>query len=370
MTRAGERPTVLLNCIKMHEGASRALHGNFSHIQQLYNELIKNQNFNFTVHVDAVTLPIMRASIPEERLHVTQAPVDSIVQQDCEIVKAVRRVRPDIYHKPTGQLPLIPLSCKCISGIADLIHLHAPMSWTKTLYKQMSYQLSVFYADCVICTSHATRNEVIQRLRVKPEKVRVVYHGSTRMTETPREVALPRMPFFVTFGHQRHKNVEACIKALAIATHREKVQARLVVVGVCPGRAALERLAASEGVSELVSMVGRVSNGELRFLYRHAIALLFLSKYEGFGLPILEAMVEGCPVIASNVYSIPEVVGQAGLLFAVDDYEGVAAAMIKIAADPSLRGELVVKGYNNAERFSWRTAADQVAEIYKELLHS
>ena len=64
------------------------------------------------------------------------------------------------------------------------------------------------------------------------------------------------------------------------------------------------------------------------------------------------------------------VVGQAGLLFAVDDYEGVAAAMIKIAADRSFREELVVKGYNNAERFSWRTAADQVAEIYKELLHS
>ena len=156
----------------------------------------------------------------------------------------------------------------------------------------------------------------------------------------------------MTFGYERRKNVEGCIKALAIAVHKKLLKARLVVVGSCPHRESLETLAANEGVSDLVSLVGRISNGELRFLYQTAIGLMFLSKHEGFGLPILEAMAEGCPVIASNVFSVPEVMGDAGPVFAVDDYGGVAAAMFRLATDRPYRDGLVVKGYLNTERFS------------------
>ena len=190
--RFGDRPKVLLNFIRMHEGPGRAFHGNFSHAYNLYKELLQNPAFDFTVHVDAVTLPVMREFVPEKQLYVTSVPVDSILRQQYEIVKAVRRIRPHIYHKPTGQLPLLPLPCKLVSGVADLEHLYVSLGLIRKMYRYISYQLSALYADRLICVSQATRDQVLENLPIKPEKVKVVYHGATRITD-PAPIAQPAL---------------------------------------------------------------------------------------------------------------------------------------------------------------------------------
>jgi alpha-1,3-rhamnosyl/mannosyltransferase len=119
-----------------------------------------------------------------------------------------------------------------------------------------------------------------------------------------------------------------------------------------------------------VRFVGRISDASLAGLYGRALGLLFLSRYEGFGLPLIEAMGCGCPVIASNVCSLPEVAGDAAPLFDPDDVPGIARAMDALAGEPGHRDELVARSRRRAEQFTWERAAAETVKVYQSLLSS
>jgi glycosyltransferase involved in cell wall biosynthesis len=122
------------------------------------------------------------------------------------------------------------------------------------------------------------------------------------------------------------------------------------------------------GIKDRIRRIGYVGQEDLPHLYEKAAALLYVSCYEGFGFPPLEAMEHGLPVIASSHSSLPEVVGAAGVFVAPDDVEGIADSIRRVLEDPSLRQRLREKGKMNLERFSWRNTARKTLEVYEKVL--
>jgi glycosyltransferase involved in cell wall biosynthesis len=161
-----------------------------------------------------------------------------------------------------------------------------------------------------------------------------------------------------------HKNHVAAVDALARVREGGSAM-RLVVAGGTANAhwPAVMRHAEARGVADAVTDLGRVSETELRCLYAHCTAFLFPSLYEGFGLPVLEAMACGAPVIASNRSSVPEVMGEGGLSVDPGDSQAMADAVARLEREPRLRDEWIRKGREQAARFTWESTTQRTMDI-------
>lgn len=365
-----DKPLILVNALKLHEGPQRSPTGNFHHVLHLAGELAHCPEFDICFLTDLDSHEPFAQRVPARQLVRTPLQGNSILAADWAVYQAVRRLRPAIYHRPTGQLPFFPLACRTIGGVADLNFRCLPGSRVKRLYKEASYRWTVRRADRVVCVSEFTRQDVARALNCPAAKLRVIYHGANELPP-PDPAILRQVPprYWLTFAHQKHKNAELCLQALA--EHRRSHPAdALVLIGAHSHiQEVLQPLAARLGVGEAAIFVGRISAAELAALYGQAVGLLFLSKFEGFGLPVLEAMRAGCPVICSNVCSLPEVAGQAALMLAPDDLSGLVRAMFDLTVKSDLRSRLIAAGLAQARRFSWSQSARQTVQLYKEMLY-
>lgn len=226
-------------------------------------------------------------------------------------------------------------------------------------------------ASAVLVSSHATRRALLEmhpdladRLSVIPLGVGDEWSAPPPHLSGERERFLDALrPFLLCVGNRKpHKNMETAVDVLA-RVRRDIPSLRLVVAGEDFGEdGEVMRRARAHGLSDAVIAVGRVDDGELRALYARAAALLFPSRYEGFGLPPLEAMEAGVPVVASDAASVPEVVGDAGFLHAPDDAEGMAADVLRLLTDEGLREEMVRRGRARAASFRWQATAERTAD--------
>jgi len=364
------RPRVLVNALKLHEGPERSPNGNFQHVLHLAAEMAMLPGIEVLILTDLDSHGPLAERIQEGRLIPTHLRIDSIRAADRAVVQAVRRLRPDIYHRPTGQLPFRDLHCATVVGIADLNFKHLPTPLLKRLYKELSYRWTMRKADRVICVSGYTRDDVAKRYRGVAGRLRVVPHGTNELPLADNSLAqLQAGPFFLVFGNQAHKNVELCLRAfaelngaipglwLALVGRNEHVETAL--------RPMVNRL----GLDAAIEFVGAPTGAQLAGLYKRATGLLFPSRFEGFGLPILEAMGAGCPVVCSNVCSLPEVAGEAAIMLDPDDVAGMRAAILTLVRDTAHRAEFIAAGHKQAARFTWRRAADLTEAIYREILY-
>lgn len=358
---------ILIDCIKMHRVSDNALSGNFFMTLEMIRALEAEGRVELLVHVDQLTLPYFQDWIPTERLIVEPRIVHSIWDMERCIRKAVRKCRPDLFHKPTGQLPILPVGCRSVWGVADLNYLHLPMGRVKLLYKHLSYRMSARKAAHTIAISDSTREQIISVLKAPPARVTTIYLGTTEIQQPPEPIAGLPLDFVVTFGHHRHKNVKGSFEALARLP--SDCPTGLVVIGKVDNLTELKELAERLRIADRVSYVGHVSDGQLRYLYENARCLLFLSHHEGFGLPVLEAMRAECPVISSNAFSLPEVIGDGGRCFDCDDYEGVAEELTRLLRNDEYRIEYIRRGTENRSRFCWQETAKKTIDVYESLLN-
>lgn len=356
---------VLFNAIKLHQGKTRVPTGNCQHAVHLARELARCEGLDLKCLVDVDSEPLLASDLtPEQRVR-TDFVGDSVLAADRVVVRAVRELKPDVYYRPTGQLPFGLGRVKAVACIADLNFTVLKMPWPKKLYKQVSYRWTVHRADWITCISEFTRADVIRRLGADQNRTSVVHLAPVAFPKADLSLVREIGPgFWLTFGHERHKNVEICLRALAGSRQQDV----LVVVGATGWiDEILKPLAASLGVTERVRFVGKVSGAQLHGLYQAAGGLLFMSRYEGFGLPLLEAMNGGVPVICSNCCSIPEVAGDAAVILDPDDVAGLEAAMTRIRSDPEFRSGLVARGRVRAGHFSWRRAAEETAAVLRRV---
>jgi glycosyltransferase involved in cell wall biosynthesis len=305
--------------------------------------------------------------VPVENMHQVGDGQEGVLRTDWLTSAFVRKLEPDLYYRPTGQLPLAPMPCPAMVGVADLNFRWLKTPHLKRLYKEISYRRSFRVARRIVCVSNFTRDDVINQFGISPKKLEVIHHGTSALpAAAPLELGLGE--FWLTFGHQAHKNVELCLEALK-RRKSSHAQESLVVVGRSGHiEKVLKPMARHLGLEGRVHFIGHVSDSQLSGLYRTAKGLLFVSRFEGFGLPLLEAMQARCPVIASNVCSMPEVAGDAALLISPDDAQSLVLSMDRIDANKDFAADLVARGLKQALRFSWDTAARRTIDVMLAVL--
>ena len=228
----------------------------------------------------------------------------------------------------------------------------------------------------LLCISEFTRRDVMLATGIPEHRTRTVMAGfnssgsSRTWTREEGDAVLGRMgihkPFFVYVGTcDPHKNFEGALAAFQMVSHRNPAQ--LVVVGKLSHsiRSVRDQLAQA-GVANVV-FTDFIAREQLELLYSRAVATLFLSRYEGFGFPALEAMACGCPVVCSNATSLPEVVGDAALFCAPDDHPAIARTLARLMDEPVLRSALIEKGKTRSTLFSWDDVARKTWQAWEEL---
>jgi glycosyltransferase involved in cell wall biosynthesis len=270
--------------------------------------------------------------------------------------------KPDIYFSPGFNPPLFS-SVPVVFTIGDLIHLHVKeeRSFFKSLYYLWFLRFAARRAKAIITFSEFSKNQILDWCKIDPKKVIVVNCGvSDKFTPNGNTINVG-FQYFLYIGNQKpHKNVTRLIKAFSQAKMPQEI--KIILSG--EPTVSLSELIIALNVQDRVVFAGLISEEDLPSYYRGAISLIFPSLYEGFGLPPLEAMACGTPVITSNVTSLPEVVGEAAI--SVDPYsvEAICEAMEVMVNDFDVRERLRSLGLNRAKMFSW----DMTADIIKSTL--
>jgi alpha-1,3-rhamnosyl/mannosyltransferase len=276
----------------------------------------------------------------------------------------------DVYHSTANILLEPPRGVKHVVTVHDLAVLRYPERFRRWHLLSARRQLNrVNQADKLICDSRFTADEAISLLGVPARKVEVVYLGSDfNLSDAPSTERPPRPPipnsFFLFVGAlEPGKNLALLGAAYRKAHDQGRPLLPLVIVG------ARWRGVPTEGAPPPDwHYFGRLADEELVFMYKRARALVFPSVYEGFGLPVVEAMALGCPVVCSPVASLPEVAGDAAMMTALT-VEGYVAAMRRLEADEGIVKQLRYAGLQQASRFSWRRCASETAAIYAQVAY-
>jgi glycosyltransferase involved in cell wall biosynthesis len=236
-------------------------------------------------------------------------------------------------------------------------------------------------ADRIITVSHNSKRDLTDYFGVASDRVEVIYNGVARRfradvaEEERRRVAeklgLPS-PYLLFLGGERpHKNVRNVVRAFAEARRREAFQHSLVLAGPLPkNRGRVEALIAALDLDKAVRRTGLVDDADLPGLYAGATAFLYPTLYEGFGLPVAEAMACGVPVLTSATSALQEVAGGHALLVDPMDVESIAAGIVTLATDAKKRAELARLGLTRAADFSWDRAAEATMNVYAAVLRS
>lgn len=286
----------------------------------------------------------------------------------------------DLFHSPDFVLPPVSRRVPTLLTVHDLSFIHFPEAYTDNLVSYLNRVVpwSIKRASHILADSQATQEDLINHWKIPQDKITVLYSGVSKNFKpvtTPKEIRRVRMkyklgdgPYLISVGTvQPRKNYQMLIKAFRKVA--DKYKHNLIIVG---GMGWMHepildeiRLQKLEG---RVRFLGFIDDRDLPALYSAATLFAFPSLYEGFGLPILEAMACGVPVIASDASSLPEVAGDAALLLPANDVEAWAHNMLDLLEDMSSRMKMVGAGFLRARRFTWTQSARDLVMVYKNLL--
>jgi glycosyltransferase involved in cell wall biosynthesis len=273
-----------------------------------------------------------------------------------------------VFFSP-GFIPPIYSSIPFVFTIHDLIHLHSPgkNKYIKKIFYDVIIKSATHRAHKIITVSEYSKNQIISWANVTPEKIIVVKNGISSVFSSEGDKHLPGYPYFLYVGNSKpHKNLPHLIKSFSHA----KIDSRIKLVLTATITPALKQLIQNHSLENRIIFTKTLTENELANYYRGAIALIFPSLYEGFGLPVVEAMASGIPVITSNVTSLPEITGNAAILVNPIDLESLSFHIEQMISNPALRQNLITKGIQQAKNFSWDNTANIVQNVLDETFMS
>jgi glycosyltransferase involved in cell wall biosynthesis len=293
---------------------------------------------------------------------------------------ALQREGVGLFHAPHYVLPPL-VRCRSVVTIHDCIHLMFPQYLPNRLayaYARSSIALASKRATRIMTVSESSKRDILRFMEVPADKIDVIYNAyDERFGVEPQEADVERVAeryqlhdeFVLYAGNVKpHKNLTRLIEAFHLVRNRGLGHLKLVLIGDEISKyAALRRAVHKHQLHKYVRFFGFVPEETLAVMYRLAGVFVFPSLYEGFGLPPLEAMASGTPVVTSNVSSLPEVAGDAALLVDPYDPAAIADGMYSVLTDQSVRQRLREKGLARARQFSWEASARRVHEIYTEV---
>lgn len=303
---------------------------------------------------------------------VCAAPPYSLAEQ-VRLPRLLGRERLDLVHHPHYFAPYFGKT-PMVATIHDLIHQLFPALCPSPLHWRASKWMiakTARRARLLLAVSEHTKRDIMEHVGVAEKKIRVTHNAlppGWENSHAPKPQVLERLgdtPYFLYVGnHKRHKNLQLLLDAFADLL-KEADGIRLVMTGE---RKSLESVLRFLGLGEEVVFLGRMPQEALPSVYRSALALVYPSHYEGFGYPPLEAMTCGTPPIVSDAASLPEVVGEAGLIVPRGDKDALKNAMMRILREPELRDCLAEKSKERARLFHWEKLAAETQRAYRDAL--
>lgn len=323
--------------------------------------------------------------------------VDTDVAEHFQFPMFLKKLSADLYHMP---LPLVPLMMPkpYVVTVHDVSRLlfEQTSGWRNDL-RRYRFRRGLLGAERIIAVSEATRTDVESLLAVPEDRLKLIYNapdprffehappvdsraGGPDTAQHEKRRILERYqidyPFLLYAGTIRpQKNIPRLVEAFAVLrgeleTHPIYKDLRLIIIGDEISRfPSVRRAVVQTRTGNSVRFLGFVPFDTLRVFYETAAAFVFPSLYEGFGLPPLEAMASGCPVITSNVSSLPEVVGDAAEIVNPENVFDIARGIKEVLLDDQLRQRMIIAGLDQARRFSWEQTATQVLELYLSCVH-
>ncbi len=273
---------------------------------------------------------------------------------------------PDLIHTTYYDNILIANKKPIIVTIHDLIH--EIFHYEFRLDKDARPKKKILEkADRIICVSNSTKKDLLRYYNVNENKIFVIYHGKPYADLTFNNNLSYEKPFFLYVGgRKRYKNFRILLDAYS---KLENIKKNFDIVCFGGGKFLKEEIEYMKKIFINPENIHQFEGGDnlLVSFYKNCEALIYPSKYEGFGLPILEAMSLGCPILSSNTSSLPEIYGDAALTFSPDSIENLIDCIKKITSDDDLKKNLIKKGLNREKNFSWEKCALETYNVYKKL---
>lgn len=301
----------------------------------------------------------------------TQTRVRFYTADYYQLLKALKKHNIDIVHYLLSTIPASDFLLKqpIILSFMDMQHEFQPENFSAA---ELAQRRSIFgpsakRADKIISiSSHATQS-LIEKFKIPASKIKTIYLAGDLSKKLQKVPGLPKDYLFYPAADWTHKNHFRLLDAMA-KLKNEGFDGHLVLTGFRSGKAAAIHARIKELKLEgAVTDLGPVSFEEMAYLHKHAKMLVCPSRFEGFGIPPIEAMSVGTPVACSNTTSLPEVVGDAAITFDPESVDEIKAAILKVWNDKALRAELIKRGYKQVKKFSWQTMAKQTYDVYKEV---
>lgn len=287
------------------------------------------------------------------------APLDSI-----GLSRALWGISPKtVFFSPGYSAPLIA-KIPFVFTIHDLNHIDRPenSSLAKRIYYATLLKSACHRAARILTVSSYSAQRILEWSGVSDTQIVNVGNGVDPQFDADIKPYEPGYPYFFCVGNRKlHKNEQRTMGAFSIARIPKEI--KLIFSG--DSTPALKAEADERGIGERVVFTGKISDIDLPSYYKGAIALLFASLYEGFGLPVLEAMACGTPVVTSNVTALPEVAGGAALLVNPESTEEISGAIERVIEDSALRAKMIAKGFKQAAQYSWDETAGKVREVLR-----
>jgi glycosyltransferase involved in cell wall biosynthesis len=361
---------------------ARKLHdfGIGTYIRNLLRQLARtDRETDYVLLSTAADLDLAAQLGPNFRTVLEPSPNYSLREQ-MHVPWLLRRERPDVFHAPHYVLPPA-VGCRSVVTIHDCIHLMFPQYLPNKIayaYARASMWAAVKRSDRILTVSEASKRDILHFFDVAPEKIVVVYNAIDDhfwLTPPDEEVARVREryqldhQFILYVGNIKpHKNLVRLIEAFAALRRSGFDELKLLIIGDEISKLpALRRAVHGHKLHKHVRFLGYVSDDTLRVLYRLASVFVFPSLYEGFGLPPLEAMASGTPVVTSNQSSLPEVTGDAAVLVDPYDVGSIVGGIRRVLSDPDFAAALRRRGPERAREFSWARSVDSTRTVYEQV---
>src|SRR5579859_3808223 len=366
-----------------------------TYIRNLIQALAKvDQRNKYVLVTSAADAPLL-AGLPPQFEIASYNSADDRARDNIAFPLFLRRFSADVYHIPLNRAPFF-MPRPYVVTIHDMASLlFSDETGVRMNLRRYRFRRGLLKAARVMAVSAATRRDVVKALGIPADRVRLVYSAPApeffrrgraadaraagpETEERERRRIMERYqiqyPFLLYAGNIRpQKNIPRLVEAFAVvrnelASHAQYSDLRLIIIGDQIARnPAVRRAVIHSRVENCARFLGFVPFDTLRIFYECAAAFVFPSLYEGFGLPPLEAMASGTPVVTSNISSLLEAVGDAAVLVNPENVFDIARGIREVLLNQELRASLIVKGKEQAARFSWERTAREVIEIYEEV---
>ena len=311
----------------------------------------------------------------------TRHPILWWIWFEIRLPKLIKKINPDLFFSPDGFIST-KSSVPTVMTLHDINFEHRPrdLAWSHSFFYRKYFKQYAQLANHIITVSHFSKKDIIEKYQIPTNKISVMYNGiSNIFKEIPKNQRIniqnqysKGCEFFLFIGslHKR-KNIRNLLLAFDLyKSNNLKSKNKLIIIG---NKKWWDKTTENDfkkmRFKKDVVFLGPVEDNIMKLILASAKALVFISIFEGFGLPIIEAMKSGVPVITSNTSSMPEVAGNAALIVNPHDINEISAAIQKIDTNEILRNQLITKGQERIKFFDWEKTSEEIGKIFKNLIN-